>query len=52
MLLSFIQVEEELEVYLKQDTPTFNRKKGNAVPLNVNSFLYKRENTVTWRALK
>jgi hypothetical protein len=30
-----------------QDTPTFNRKKGNAVPLNVNAFLYERENTVT-----
>jgi hypothetical protein len=38
--------EEELEVYLIQDTLSFNRKKGNTVPLNVNTFLYERENTV------
>jgi hypothetical protein len=46
MLLSSIQDEEELEVYLIQDTPTLNRKRGNAVQLNVNPFLYERENTV------
>jgi hypothetical protein len=46
MLLSFNKDEEELEVYLTQDITSFNRKKGNAVPLNAKSFLYERENTV------